>query len=115
MDRVIVTVKRVGEFDEYDVELPAHVPAAELIPAVARAMQWDVQGGGQPARYKVTVLPQHHTLEAAETLAQAGAWDGCFLFFSPLSGEEIRAAAVKESPIKGNREGFRWKRIDGEQ
>ena len=81
MQRVIVTVKRQGEAQVRDLEVPAEVAAERLSKMIAQALRWDSDPAGQPVEYEVMAEPPGRTLQSHETLADAGAWDGSWLVF----------------------------------
>ena len=84
MERVIVTVSRSGEAQEYDLELAADVPVKELAAAIIKALGWASQHDSF-AGYTIELLPSGHVLQPDDTLAQAQAWDGSHLHFVAVS------------------------------
>lgn len=85
MEKVIVTVKLVGESQVRDVELSSDVPAEQLAAQIAVALGWHVDAAGNPITYLIEAHPPDRILHSTETLAQAGAWDGSWLVFHPES------------------------------
>lgn len=88
MQRVIVTVKREGEARLRDLEVPTDVEAERLTEMIARALHWEQDAAGQPLRYEVEAHPLGRILQANESLASAGVWDGSWLVFR-LPGDSV--------------------------
>ena len=86
MQRVIVTVKRQEETRVRDLEVPAEVKAGRLAEMIAQALHWESDAAGQPVQYEIMAEPPGRILDAQESLAEAGAWDGAWLVFQPLGG-----------------------------
>jgi hypothetical protein len=74
--RVLVTVKRGGDSDERDLELPAETPTSELSQLIHRALGW------QTKLDHVRLEPGGRRLDADRSLLEAGASDGAWLVFS---------------------------------
>jgi hypothetical protein len=73
VQRVIISVAVEGGPHGLDLEVPAGLPAAELVPLLAAALQ-------APAHsYRLEALPPGRLLQPHESLAAAGAWDGAWL------------------------------------
>lgn len=92
MLRVVIQAMLEGESSSYDLEVPAEVPASELVGLVARAMGWSAPG----CDFEVTVQPSGKPLIAAESLADAELWDGTSLLFRRVAQ---RARPVVQPPV----------------
>jgi len=77
MEHVIVTVKRKGEAQVRDLEVPVEMTAEDLTQQVASALGW----GGN---YEIYAVPPDRVLQSHETLVQSGVWDGAWLVFQPV-------------------------------
>lgn len=73
IDNVIVTVRYRDQ--RFDMELPAHVPADRLGPALAAALETK---GFFPAG-PLELVCNGQTMRSADTLFRSGVWDGCYL------------------------------------
>src|SRR5438105_15919128 len=96
MQRVIVSVKRLGEGAEQDLELPAEVEAVRLGEMVAQALGWELSYAGQQIVYKIEAHPLGRALAPEESLADALVWDGSWLVLYPTgvsAPEQIEPAA----------------------
>jgi hypothetical protein len=87
MQRVIVTVKRQGEAQVRDLEVPAEIDSESLSKMIAEALRWESDPSGQPIEYEIMAEPPGRVLAPQESLAEAGAWDGAWLVFQPISEE----------------------------
>jgi len=135
MEHVIVTVKRKGEAQVHDLEVPVEMNAEALVQEIALSLGW---GGG----YEIYAVPPERVLSPHETLAQAGVWDGAWLVFQPSGsaptggfssapapapvstptsgpvggwrplGIAVPPAASQETPPPQPSGGFAWKRVD---
>jgi len=76
VQRVLVTVKRGGDSDERDLELPAETPTGELSQLIHLALGW------QAKLDHVRLEPGGRRLDADRSLLEAGASDGAWLVFS---------------------------------
>lgn len=92
MQRVIVTVKREGEDQDCDLDVPAEVKIERLTTLIAQALKWNSDQAGQPIQYQIEANPPGQILKTSETLADAEAWDGTWLIFRPIH------SAVTTSP-----------------
>ena len=92
MSRVIASVKLESAAYARELELPASVRADVLIPRVV-----EILGGGRPTfeQCSVTCFPAGHTLQAAETLAVAGVWDGAWILIGQRWERNRSATAVQ--------------------
>lgn len=82
MPSVIVSVKLKGEVKEYDLEVPADVPAQKLAELITHNL--DPKAATKGALTVSCLKPgKVRTLAPDETLAGAGLWDGVFLEISP--------------------------------
>jgi hypothetical protein len=99
MDRIIITVKRQGESQEYDLELPADLSAEALVRELSLIWGWK-------EAYEVYAQPPGRLLAPHETLAQTGVWDGARLLLQPP-----RAAVSSQTPSPLTQEGpvVRWR------
>jgi hypothetical protein len=98
MQRVIVTVKREGEAKEYDLDVPAEVKVGQLATLIVQALHWDNDQAEQPSQYQIEAEPPSRVLDAAETLADAGAWDGAWLIFRPVQSITVASPSPKITP-----------------
>lgn len=133
MEHVIVTVKREGEAQVRDLEVPVEMNAETLVHEITLSLGW---GGG----YEIYAVPPERVLNPRETLAQAGVWDGAWLVFKPsgsapkggFSSTPTPVAPPSIGPVGGWRPlditpsptasqetpppqpsgGFAWKRVD---
>ncbi len=108
MERVIVTVKRADREWMHDLELPADVPLAQMVPMLLQVLRWPFNPGAPLGGYGVEARPPGRTLTAGETLAQAGIWDGAWLVLhaDPLLVDEARFGADAAGAKTG------WRRLD---
>ncbi len=93
MESVIVTVKRQGEAQVRDLEVPLEITAGELAQQMAAAFGWS-------SDYQVYAVPPERVLAAHETLRQAGVWDGAWLVFQP-AGSPARSGLPAAPPPPG--------------
>lgn len=99
MQRVIVTVKREGDIQAYDLDVPAEVAIEHLATLITQALQWDNdQTVQQPIQYQIKADPPGRVLDATKTLVEAGVWDGAWLVFQPIQLTS-RAASSSSKPI----------------
>ena len=98
MQRVIVTVKLEGENPVRDLEVPAEVESGRLAEMIAGALRWETDPAGQPIQYEIMAEPPGRVLDAQESLADAGAWDGAWLVFRPLGDAPIAVPEPVPSP-----------------
>lgn len=78
MQGVIVSVSRPGG-EQFDLELPADLPATQLIPLIITGLGWQAPGDSRPEACTLVAQPPGRALRPDETLAEAGAWDGAAL------------------------------------
>lgn len=101
MLRVIVNVRQAHQSGDMDLEVPAEIPASELVDLIAKAMGWT------QVAYDVIIEPPGRSLKPSESLADAGAWDGVSLVLIPqggasqFEGEPITHTARLNSPEGG--------------
>jgi hypothetical protein len=137
MNKVIVTVKRKGEAQVRDLEVPVETTTEELVQQVTSALGW----GGS---YEIYAVPPDRVLDPHATLFQSEVWDGAWLVFQPSGSAPMQSAphAVKpkptpastpssgpvsgwrplditpppaspeEAPPSQSSDGFTWKRLD---
>jgi hypothetical protein len=127
MERIIVTVKREGENEEHDLEVPADLSAEALVRELAVAWGWR-------ETYAVYAQPLGRLLAQHETFAQTGVWDGARLILQPSGkrgADQSRESAPQQGPVKRWRPlevvtgqppvepeppppgaGYTWKRVD---
>jgi len=127
MERIIVTVKRQGENQEHDLELPANLSAEALVRELAVTWGWR-------ETYEVYAQPPERLLARHETFAQAGVWDGARLILQPSGRRETDRSgepSSQEGPVRGwcplgvvtgqpsvepepppSSGGYTWKRVD---
>lgn len=86
MLRVVVSVRREGEPNERDLEVPAEVESHRLVALVARALGWDVGASDRPVRYNIHATPPGRVLHPYESLADLSIWDGARLVFQRFGG-----------------------------
>jgi uncharacterized ubiquitin-like protein YukD len=72
MERIIATVQVAGTRMSADLDLPADLPADQIIPLMTAALGIDL-GGRACALFSV---PERHRLRPNESLAAAQIWDG---------------------------------------
>lgn len=81
LERVIVTVKSPFAEHALDLDLPAGLAAAELIPLLVEAL---AGGAGLKARtFDLIAFPPGRALRPDETLAAVGTWSGGWLVLEP--------------------------------
>lgn len=135
MERVIVSVKRKGDSQARDLEVPVEMTAEALVQEISLALGW---GSG----YEIYAVPPERVLSPHETLAQAGVWDGAWLVLQPAGsappggfspppaptpvppdprgpvrgwrplGVAPPVAAPQETPSPPPSGGFTWRRVD---
>jgi len=113
-DRVIVTVKRLGEARVLDIELAINVPVHELCAAIAAGLGWDVDSSGQPLAYTIETHPPGRFLRPEETLAQAQVWDGAWLVLHPqhsTAPQPPLPPKTPDDPPPDPGQGFVWKQV----
>ena len=98
MQRVVVTVKRKDEARVRDLEVPADIDAIRLAKLIASALGWASDRAGQPLTYQIEAHPLGRFLQAEESLASAGVWDGSWLVLHPDVVETPKASPVEASP-----------------
>jgi len=81
MDRVIISVKRDGDKEAHDLEVPSNLPIRQLASVISRSLGWAFDAKGCPIHYDLAAQPPGRILGDDETLAQVGAWDGSWLVF----------------------------------
>ncbi len=96
MLRVIIQVRREGETEVHDVEVPAEVPAERLSEMLACALQWERSRSGQPVGYNLVKGATGQPLRGHETLADVGIWAGAEVILRPKSGppEPVLRSAI---------------------
>lgn len=92
MECVIVTVKREGEAQVRDLEVPVEMTTETLIQEITLSLGW---GGG----YEIYAVPPERVLNPHETLAQAGVWDGSWLVFQPVGSTPTNSFPSASAPI----------------
>jgi hypothetical protein len=108
MERMIVTLKRADKDVTRDLELPADVPMAQLVPMLLQALRWPLNPGAPLGGYGIEARPPGRTLSGDETLAQAGVWDGACLTLHP--DPSVADGARFGTPAAGVQPG--WRRVD---
>lgn len=98
MERIIVTVKRVGEARVRDIEIAANVPVEQLATELAQALGWERDTAGNAITYAVEAHPPGRILQTHETLAQVQAWDGAWLVFHPQILPSMSATQSATTP-----------------
>ena len=101
MLRVLVAVKRHGDLESQDLEVPAEVEALQLAQDIALAMGWEGDDPEHPMRFRIRADGLERVLESDETLRDVGVWDGARLVLVPkeeaLAEERrVRVAEVLE-------------------
>jgi hypothetical protein len=84
MQNIIVTVKLSGNKQEYDLEVPAGVPAQQLAELITHNIS-----SGTATKHAFTIhclrpVAFKRTLRFDESLAEAGLWDGVYLEIEPV-------------------------------
>lgn len=79
MERVIVSIKIQGMNGTKDVEVPTNVAVQELAELIISSYQGLVYSGINNGSIKIKADPPGRILNRAETLADAGVWDGANL------------------------------------
>ncbi len=97
MDRAIVSVKKDGDVEAHDLEVPTGMPVRQLALIISRALGWALDPQGRPVHFDVGAQPPGRILNDEETLAQVGAWDGSWLIFY----KKQLMPAQTEGPMKG--------------
>lgn len=102
MHRVLVTVELGEGGSSRDLEVPADLPAARLVAAIAAALA-PPREGEDPGVYRLEVAASGRELAPGETLAGAGLWDGTRLVLRPAGDAGLRqgAAAGSAGPPEG--------------
>lgn len=83
MERVIVTVKRPDLERTWDLEVPSTLESMRLADMIIKAMHWTGDSDDQLVQYALAADPPGRRLAPAETLAEAGVWDGACLTLEP--------------------------------
>ncbi len=102
MLRIIIRVRREGEAQVFDAEVPAEVPAEQLSDMLARAFNWERTKTGQLTGYTLVKGGTDQVLRSQETLADVGLWEGAEILLRPKAGvpEKVRHPAVLESSTR---------------
>jgi hypothetical protein len=108
MNRVVVTVKRQGEAQVRDLELPNDLETGRLMKLISEALRWETDAAGQPIDYEMEAHPLGRMLKPDETLKSAGVWDGSWLVLRPV-GHTSSVPHVSHSapPVGGPVVGWR--------
>jgi hypothetical protein len=99
--RAIVSVRRLDLERTIDLELATHRPVADLAGSITEALGWE-------GTLEIFADPPGRELRAAESLAEAGVWDGAMLILR-APGDASLAATTMATPGPA----YNWKRIDG--
>jgi len=107
MEWIIVTVKRQGESQEYDLELSADLSAEALVRELSLIWGWK-------EAYEVYAQPPGRILAPHETLAQAGVLDGARLLLQPpykgkLTPQVTATSSQTQSPSPQEGPVIRWR------
>ncbi len=87
MLRIIINVRQTDQNTDYDLEVPAETPIAELSQYIALALGWQ-DSIDKDKIYSVYSIHPKHVIPPEKSLAEAGIWDGSTLIFdlSPETG-----------------------------
>ncbi|MDQ2809537.1 MAG: hypothetical protein M3Z04_21895 [Chloroflexota bacterium] len=85
MTNVIVNVRRDGDPQQHDLEVPSDLEIAALVEGIMHALNWETDSYGLPIRYQIWADPPGRVLAWHETLGEVGTWDGARLVFQPLA------------------------------
>jgi hypothetical protein len=96
MDRVIVTIKREGDSQSRDLEVPTNMPVRQMASIISRALGWEMDAQGRQVQFQVGAQPPGRILQDEETLADVQAWDGAWLIFY-----EAKNRAGSGTPAQG--------------
>ena len=80
MLRIIINVRQTDQNTDYDLEVPAETPIAELSQYIALALGWQ-DSIDKDKIYSVYAIPPKHVIPPEKSLAEAGIWDGSTLVF----------------------------------
>lgn len=94
MDRVIVTIKRDGDNQSRDLEVPTNMPIRQMAAIISRSLGWEMDAQGRHVQFQVAAQPPGRILQDTETLADVEAWDGAWLIFYEAKN---RAGSVSRS------------------
>lgn len=94
VSRVVVSVRRNDERLARDLEIPADVPASELVRLLASALRWSVD---EPLVIRVEATG--HVLREPEMLEMAGVGDGSALVLAP-PGAVALEPVVDPRPVR---------------
>ena len=99
MERIVLSVKREGDPQSRDLEVPGDMPVGRLASLISRGLGWDLDANGRPVQYEIAAQPPGRLLRPDETLEQAGVWDGAWLIFSPVGAQALQPGV--EGPMGG--------------
>jgi len=85
MESIIVTVKRAGELQEYDLAVRPDVPISQISAFISNGFGWNAAPNNGEVNYVIEVIPPGKKLPAHETLEDADVGDGARLVFHPVS------------------------------
>lgn len=96
MEQVIVTVKK-EERSICDLEVPAEIPSSELTDLIVEALGWQSNDRHSADNYRLATEPPGRELDAGESLADVGAWDGAYVTLLPPGVKYSSPYKVKNS------------------
>lgn len=82
MERAIINIRHRGDKHSWDLEVPAEIPAAQLALSIAIALGWTESTND--VQYRIKIEPGNRFLQADESLADAGVWDGSTIVLHPM-------------------------------
>ncbi|MDF2628307.1 MAG: protein secretion system (Wss), protein YukD [Symbiobacteriaceae bacterium] len=110
MQRVVVTVRRGGEYDSHDLELPLETPSGRVAELIASALRWNRGPDGNPIAYQIE-RSGGVVIDSSRTLAEAGVLEGELLELYPIDASLQPVFGLgrqgTNSPVKG------WRPLGG--
>ena len=100
MIRVTVTVRNERFQPDYDIEIPAETSTLELAPCIAEALNWRVDSSGRLLSHSIYAEPPGKVLAIANSLADAGVWDGATLTLEGFASAYFESANGAIYPLR---------------
>ena len=107
MEHAILSVKRYGDYEEHDFEVPLALTVSQLAEIIVSHLGWDARLYSREASYHVRVEQTNRILLPQEILQAGQVEDGARLIFEPqgmaTAAREpyARSRTAGDSPVTG--------------
>lgn len=83
MERVVISIKRIRNSVEKDLDIPTDLKLSDLICLIVDGLHWDNFRKDCEVKYHIYIVPSHEEIDGDETMESARLYEGTLLEFEP--------------------------------